>query len=289
MEKFTVEQDVLIFDAETTGLPAKGAKWENDFADFPNLVSLSWIFQGVEKNYIIYPDGWDIPADATEIHGITTQYAIEHGTKIDVVLADFAEDILRAALVAAHNIYFDSSMVKSNVLKHLGKEFYDEYRIEEGLHKGKRVDTMMKTIKFVAAPFANGRGGNKFPTLEELYNKLFPGETFKAHDSLEDCRALQRCLPELINLEIIELKIKQYDGEQLDCKKQMEAPKPTANKIEFNDPSPVIVPGANGENIPVRDFEKSITETVKNEPETEKGLKATEKPGNNPLLDIDDF
>ena len=30
-------KDVLTFDCETTGLPAKGAKWDVDFAEFPNL------------------------------------------------------------------------------------------------------------------------------------------------------------------------------------------------------------------------------------------------------------
>lgn len=288
MEKYTVEQDVCFFDAETTGLADK-LRWDKDFDLFPNLVSLSWILNGVEKNYIIYPDGWTIPNDATEIHGITTQYALEHGTKLEIVIADFAEDILHSTFVSAHNIYFDSSVIKANVLKHLGQSFYDEYKIEEGLYKGKRVDTMMKTIKFVGAPYPSGRKGNKFPSLLELYAKLFPGETFEAHNSLKDCRALKRCLPVLIDLGIIELKIRQYDGEQLDLKNDMDKSKlpPIENKIEFIDPSPVIIPGANGENIP--EPEKTVVGNYEKALEPEKGLKATERPGKSPLLDIDEF
>jgi DNA polymerase-3 subunit epsilon len=267
----TIENDVLFFDAETTGLPEKGAQWESDFKYYPNVASLSWIFRGVEKHYIVYPDGWTIPQEATDIHGITTEYALAHGTKIDIVLADFAEDALKAPFVAAHNIYFDSSVVKANVLKHLGRQFYDEMQFEAGLHKGKRIDTMMKTIKFVGALHANGRPG-KFPRLEELYEKLFPGEKFDAHNSLADCQALKRCLPELINLGIIMLALKEYPGE----KTATATAATTQNKIEFNQ-APVIVPGANVEEIP---------EQVK--PEPAKGLAATATKTNNPLLDSGD-
>jgi len=272
--------DILFFDAETTGLPEKGAQWESDFKYYPNIASLAWIFGGVEKHYIVYPDGWEIPLETTAIHGITTEYALEHGTKIDIVLADFAEDALKAPFVAAHNIYFDSSVVKANVLKHLGRQFYDEMRFEDGLYKGKRIDTMMKTIKFVGACYENGRPG-KFPRLEELHEKLFPGEKFEAHNSLEDCKALQRCLPPLIELGIIQLALKEYGADNKPVPK-------TQNKIDFNQP-PVIIPGAEVENVPEQkpaaQFKKR--ETLTGEPA--KGLEATATKSSNPLLDSDEF
>ena len=87
---------------------------------------------------------------------------------------------------------------------------------------------MMKTIKFVGALYSNGRPG-KYPKLEELYSKLFPGETFPAHDALEDIRALRCCVPELVNLGIIELAQKEYPAEQL--KAQFEPEKPKAGAI----------------------------------------------------------
>lgn len=279
----TIENDVLFFDTETTGLPEKGAQWETDFKYFPNIASLAWIFRGVEKHFIIYPDGWTIPQETTDIHGITTEYALEHGIKIDIVLAEFAEDILKASFIVAHNIYFDSSVVKANVLKHVGRQFYDEMRFEDGLYKGKRIDTMMKTIKFVQAKYPDGRAG-KWPKLEELYDKLFPGETFDAHNSLSDCQALKRCLPELLNLGIIELVIKEYTGEQAAT-----APDPKVqNKIEFKQ-APVIVPGANVESMQeqVKEAIKPEKREVGNYEEQVKGLAATERKPNR-LLDIDD-
>lgn len=107
-------------------------------------------------------------------------------------------------------------MLKANILRYCGKEYYDA-RAEDALHKGKRIDTMMKTIKFVGALYQNGKPG-KFPKLEELFAKLFPGETFPAHDALQDVKALRRCVPELVELGIIELKQKEYPAEQLKAK-----------------------------------------------------------------------
>lgn len=130
-----------------------------------------------------------------------------------------------------HNIYFDTSIVKAMILRIMGREYYDA-KAEDALFKGKRIDTMMKTIKFVGALYADGRPG-KYPKLEELYNKCFPGETFPAHDALEDVKACKRCIPVLVENGIIELKPKEYPAEQL----------------KFNpEPEPIFAPDAEPEN-----------------------------------------
>ena len=133
-------------------------------------------------------------------------------------------------------------MLKANILRYCGKEYYDA-KAEDALHKGKRIDTMMKTIKFVGALYQNGKPG-KFPKLEELFAKLFPGETFPAHDALQDVKALRRCVPELVELGIIELKQKEYPAEQLKAK--FEPEKPGNGGIEFYDPNPVTEPIGTG-------------------------------------------
>ena len=234
MKKFEVK-DVCFFDCETTGVLAKGLEWDKDFNQFPHVVQLAWAFGEIEKMYIIKPEGWEIPAEVVKIHGITTERALAEGVPFAVVIDEFLADANAAPLVCAHNIYFDSSMIKADVLRVCGRSYYDE-KAENALFKGKRIDTMMKTIKFVGACFENGRPG-KFPKLEELFAKLFNGETFEAHNALEDVRALRRCVPELVNLGIIELVQKEYPAEQLTIK-----PATGGRKIEFNDPNPVTVP-----------------------------------------------
>jgi DNA polymerase III epsilon subunit-like protein len=200
-------QDVLYFDCETTGLPEKGLDYKVDFDKFPRIVSLSWEYQGVLKHKIAKPDGWIIPDEAAAIHGITTEIAMQKGEPIIDILSEFFTDCASAPLICAHNVYFDTSMIKSEELRS-GFDFRID--VESALYKGKRIDTMWKTIKFVGALKENGKAG-KFPTLEELYVKLFPNEKFEAHRSDQDVLALKRCLPELVKLGLIELKVKEYN------------------------------------------------------------------------------
>ena len=63
-------------------------------------------------------------------------------------------------------------------------------------------------MKWVDARMSNGR--LKFPRLEELYSRCFPGETFPAHDALEDVKAVARCLPVILENGLVELKVKEY-------------------------------------------------------------------------------
>lgn len=197
-------KDVLAFDVETTGLVGKGLKYDTDFALFPHIVQMSWTINGVEKDFIIYPEGYEIPAEAAAIHGITTEIAIEKGVPLAEVMIEFVMDSLKAKIVVGHNIYFDTSVIKANCLRLEEPLLFLD--LEAGIHKFKRVDTMMKTIKFVGAK-QEGSNRAKFPSLEELYFKLF-NEGFPAHNSKEDVRAGLRCLPELVALGLIVLEPK---------------------------------------------------------------------------------
>lgn len=223
---------VLVLDIETTGLVEKGLDYKTDFLLFPHIVEIGWIMDGVEKCYIIRPDGYSIPVGATEIHGISHDRATKEGVPFIRVITEFAADCRRAKVIVGHNIYFDTSIIKANVLRLKDADFYA--LIDEALHKDKRVDTMMKTIKFVAVTFPNSKR-LKFPKLEELYFRLFKC-AYEAHSALEDCRAVVRCLPELVKEGLIELKRRE--------------PKPAP--LDFDDPNPVTKP------IGVVEFSESI-------------------------------
>lgn len=66
-------KDICFFDCETTGVPAKGLKWDADFEQFPHVVQLAWSLGDKEKSYIIKPDNYEIPPETTAIHGIRRQ------------------------------------------------------------------------------------------------------------------------------------------------------------------------------------------------------------------------
>lgn len=200
--------DVLIFDTESTGVPDRNAKWEDDYESFPHIVQMAWMFRGRIENHIILPEGWEIPEETTEIHGITTEYAKEHGEPFSAVATLFIKDCQEAGLICGHNIYFDTSLFKANVLRDFGMAFYDGLDVENALHKSKRIDTMRPTMKWVDARMANGR--LKYPNLSELYSRCFPGESFPAHNAIEDVKAVARCLPVILEFGLVELKVKEY-------------------------------------------------------------------------------
>lgn len=205
-------EDVLFFDTETTGIPDRSAKWDADFMSYPHVVQIAWIYRGEKFDYIIRPDGWEIPEEATAVHGITTGYAMEHGAPFAAVIDKFISDCHSAGLICGHNVHFDTGIVKANILRELGREYYDAENVEAALFKGKRIDTMRSSMKWVDARRAFGR--LKFPNLSELYARCFPGETFPAHDALEDTQAVARCLPVLVEKGLVELKVKEYPEEQ---------------------------------------------------------------------------
>ena len=252
MEKFSLN-DVCCFDCETTGVPEKGMKWDEDFLRFPRPVTMAWAFGDTERHEIIRPQGWDIPTETVAIHGITTEQADKEGKPFVEVVTEFLNDAEKCPLICAHNVYFDTSIIKAAIMA-LCPELAD--KAESALFKGKRIDTMRKTIKFVGARKENGSG--KFPTLEELFAKLFDGATFPAHNALEDVRALRKCLPPLVEMGIIELVQKEYPAESLEQKPEIlerktpilerkpeileRNPESSERSIEFDDPNPVTQP-----------------------------------------------
>lgn len=218
MNNYTID-DVCFFDTETTGLIPKKADYKTDFNQFPHLVQIAFISgNSPAESYIVKPDGWIIPDEAAAIHGITTEYADEHGLPLVEVMERFIVASERCPLVCAHNIYYDTSICKAELLRNDLIDLYN--RLERSVYKGKRIDTLYKTTKFVGAK--NKKGGTKIPTLSELYGACFPGETFDAHNAHADIEALKRCIPVLIENNIIVLKEKEYPKEQV--------------KIEFTHP-----------------------------------------------------
>lgn len=193
----------LTLDVETTGLPPKGAVYETDFLSFPRIVTLAYkVDQQETKYFIINQNGVPIPPEATAIHGITDAMCGASPHFLANCLAMMVAEGFEAKVCIGHNIYFDSSTIKANVLRLIkegavGADFY--LTIAELLHKDRRVDTMMKTISFCALP---GKYGHKWPKLTELHMKLF-NEPFNAHNSKDDVDATHKCYVELRRLGVL--------------------------------------------------------------------------------------
>ena len=103
----------LIFDTETTGFPKDWNAPLTDFDNWPRVVQLAWQIHGPEgelidvQDHIIYPDGYDIPFNATKIHGISTDRAKTEGKPLVEVLATFQAAMDTCEFVIGHNVRFD--------------------------------------------------------------------------------------------------------------------------------------------------------------------------------------
>ena len=85
----------LIFDTETTGLPRDYSAPITQLDNWPRLVQLAWQLHDhtgalqSSGNYIIRPEGFTIPFNSEQIHGISTERALKEGVDLKEVLVDF--------------------------------------------------------------------------------------------------------------------------------------------------------------------------------------------------------
>jgi len=185
----------LFFDTETTGLPKDYKAPATDIDNWPRMVQIAWIIYDVDasilekKMYIVKPEGYIIPKEASDVHGISTEKAMAEGQDLTMVLNDFREAMLKSDFLVAHNISFDEKIagaefIRKNIAK-LGKKL-------------PRRDTMMESVEYCKLP---GRYGNfKWPNLTELHTKLFGKGFDGAHDALVDVIACADCFFELQKL-----------------------------------------------------------------------------------------
>jgi len=199
----------LIFDTETTGLPRNKTAPLTDFENWPRLVQLAWQLHDAEgtllsqQNFIVTPDGFDIPFKAEQVHGISTQRAIDEGHDLKKVLAHFSFDLEKTRLLVGHNIEFDISIIGSELLR--GQLSSDRFL---SLNK---LDTGLVSIEYCQLP--GGMGGRlKMPKLSELYQKLF-GVVFKdAHDAAYDVDATAKSFFGLLENKVVN----PFDGTSLE-------------------------------------------------------------------------
>ncbi len=188
----------LIFDTETTGLPKNFKAPISDTDNWPRCVQIAWQLHDkmgelVEvKSFLIRPDGFNIPYDAEQIHGISTRLAQEKGEPLDEVLQQFNQALEKTDYVVGQNIDFDLNI--------MGCEFYRQ-GVETKLNDLPILDTCTeKTAALCQIP--GGRGGKfKLPTLTELHFYLFEIPFDEAHNATADVEATTRCFFELIRLE----------------------------------------------------------------------------------------
>ncbi len=188
----------LIFDTETTGLPKRWDAPLSDSDNWPRCIQIAWQIHDEMGNlvenqdYLVKPEGFNIPYDAEQVHGISTELAQEQGVPLKEVLEKFQKALSRSKFVVGQNVGFDVNI--------MGAEFYRE-KMENILQELQVLDTCTEnTAQLCCIP--GGRGGKfKLPTLTELHEFLFNEPFAEAHNATADVEATTRCFLELIRKE----------------------------------------------------------------------------------------
>ncbi len=181
----------LVFDTETTGklnydLPKTHPSQPRCVQLGAILFDDNNIVRG-EINLIIKPDGWTVPKEAADIHGVTTELAEEFGVPIVIALNLFNRFAGMAKTLVAHNYPFDEAI--------LAGEFKRIDRPADFMKKNSFC-TMKASTPICAI---KGARGNKWPTLQEAHEFFFKEKFEGAHDAMADVRACKRIFVELVN------------------------------------------------------------------------------------------
>jgi DNA polymerase III subunit alpha len=200
----------LIFDTETTGIAHNKTAALSDLENWPRMVQLAWQLHDKHgkllsiQNFIIKPEGFDIPFKAEQVHGISTSRAMAEGKDLLEVLKMFIKDLKGAQLLVGHNIEFDINIIGAEFLRKTldPKNFLDAAKIDTGIASKDYCQ------------LSGGVGGAlKFPKLVELHEKLFGKDFGDAHDASYDVAATARCFFGLIKVRVV----KPLEGVPLDA------------------------------------------------------------------------
>lgn len=179
----------LILDTETTGL--FDFKLPADDPSQPRLAAAAFILAdetGAEikavKHYV-KPDGWEMPAEAFAINGLSTEFLDANGVPVLTVLDEYEAHIKGGLIVIGFNAQFDCKMMRA------------EFR------RAGRPDLFEETPNICVMRSLHPYGQEGLPIVRGFVKlreacAYFGIEQAAAHDALDDARAARRILARLI-------------------------------------------------------------------------------------------
>ena len=192
----------LFIDTETTGLPTDrdAAFFESD--KWPYLVQISMLVLDSqmkiigENNYVLTPENYTIPQSSSKIHGITNEYAKKYGMNRKDVLEYIRVLFQTVNCVIGHNVDFDVNILKAEIYREWGGDVWF-YSLRFNV-----IDTMKLGADVCKIPSSIKGEKYKWPTLNELYRKLF-GKSFEGqHNAMNDVKATYECYCKMTNRKI---------------------------------------------------------------------------------------
>lgn len=185
----------LFYDTETQGLPAWNLPSEHP--DQPHIVQLAACLVNLDTrktlasmDVIIKPDGWTIPEEVSQIHGITTEKANDLGIHEDLALEMFM-GLWADRLRIAHNESFDARILR--IAQHRFTTVCDDTQ-RDAWKAGKAECTQVLSTPILKLPptakmRAAGRNHHKSANLGEAYQFFTGNELVDAHSAMADVQA----------------------------------------------------------------------------------------------------
>lgn len=173
---------LLPFDTETTGLPVWSVPSGSE--EQPHMVQLAAMLVDSETkevldsmDVIIKPDGWVIPQETIDVHGITNEHAMEYGIPEKEALQMFLDMYDQSNLRIAHNTTFDNRIIRIALKRYFPNLIPDEVWKDKNAY----YCTLINFRKLI--------GGKKGHTLEEAYKYFTEEDMENAHNALADTQA----------------------------------------------------------------------------------------------------
>ncbi len=172
-------KEILFFDTETTGLP----DWKQPSEDEcqPHMVQLAAIKVDSETHeikqsldIIIKPNGWVIPDETIEVHGITNEYANDVGIPEKMALEIFLAMHSSCKNRIAYNTTFDNRIVR------IATKRYSDEIVIDNWKSGPYECAMILSQKVI--------GGKRIKLIDAF--KHFTGHKLTdAHNAMADTKA----------------------------------------------------------------------------------------------------
>jgi len=194
---------LLVYDTETDGLPPKGERFVNkgNLEHWPHIVQFSYVIYDTDSNKLVktfdsiikLPPGVIISEENYSFHHISNKMSETKGKDVNVVLREFLTDCAKVDMLVGHNINFDYNMVKAEIMRNQAAYSAEDSKM---LANKRMYCTARETYGYCSIPAINWKGEKyfKYPTLKELYEKLFNETPQNLHNSLNDVLITVRCV-----------------------------------------------------------------------------------------------
>ena len=191
---------ILFFDTETTGIRKGGF--------IPRVVQIGAMLTDNEGkvvgelNLLLHPEGFEnIPVEASNVHGFSTDFVKNHGVDRYMALNAFFAMMEQADTVVAHNAEYDMDLlqIKTDYYKDIHNDIQAGTIWQDILNEAKVFCTMLNSREILKLPLSEAQASffkdkgidqqYKNPRLEEAHIH-FMGYNFEgAHDAMADVRA----------------------------------------------------------------------------------------------------